>query len=1219
MKLLRLEVENFGVFSERRFDFERGFHLIYGANEAGKTTLLQLIRETLFGFPHKNPYALHGDMAVTAHLELANGTRLHFRRRKGKVDRVLGQVEETGANIDEAVLERLLGNANSGLYGNVFGFSLNELQLGEASLQHANLTEALFGGGLGNLANFRRVQQTLDDQQKKLFSPRGKNPLINRLLQTLGEQSLQLRNEQVRPSEYEQLCQSLAEAERTSDRLKRDRDALQQRLDALDRLAAAAQRWPALQAAREERARLAVPADFPRDGAQLCRHAREQLTEAESAGERLQRDLRSLAADDAAQQPVPELLAAEAQLRELHQHVGRVRRFRADLPVRQHEATTIRADAVKRLTQLDPSWSLDDLPRFATGLAQGEALQALAEEQAELSRRRATLDAKIAQLGQEQQRCRDRLAQFEAVPPAPALEQLVARAARYEADAEALTDIEREVAGLLAQQDGLVRKLQARLPANDSRGAETTAAEWARLPVPPVDAVTAARDRLAQRVQAVRQAEDAVQAASDELARLHQQRGPIDGSQPVPDRTELARERESRDAVWSEIRAVMEAGVWSVSQAQLADFEARLVACDKMSDLRFAHADIVARRDQLVEAITRQQAKIEQTIGQQHEARSALLAEQRTWRELWSACRIEPLAPERMLDWLHDQAALVRVRHDAETRQARLADLRRRTTEFVSELQAALGPGDAPDATSPDGSRRAAFGATGSALLAEARQRVNAARDAASGRQHVTEQLPRIVEQLTAAEHERESVRLRQEDWSERWRAQLAAAGFPADWTPQQALRVHAGLADVRTKLSDAATLDGRIADMRRELEEFERDAATVVPARVLPSSAAGSANVVAEDTVIALHERLDESRQRASRRESLARQRADLARQIEEQESKATRLRQQLASLFAAAGVATADEFLAAASRAARGDELAATIRRLEGEIDALNGSGEPDAFRAAVAAAQPDDLSAERQELQTRLRAVEAEYQRAVERAGVTRAQQETLFSDSRCTERALQLESTRAQLGDALERYAPLVLASGLLTQALEQFEHQHQPRLLQEATRLFAKMTAGRYVEIQRKIDREEKWLVRQPDGTQKEPEQLSSGTREQLYLAIRLAYITHFSRTAEPLPLVMDDVLVNFDATRVKHTLEALLDFAGQVQILFLTCHRHVVEIVRQLDPTAAHITSLADEPPELAPSAPFVPPPPPHDRPKPPPRKRPAVVATEAQGLLFSR
>jgi uncharacterized protein YhaN len=96
--------------------------------------------------------------------------------------------------------------------------------------------------------------------------------------------------------------------------------------------------------------------------------------------------------------------------------------------------------------------------------------------------------------------------------------------------------------------------------------------------------------------------------------------------------------------------------------------------------------------------------------------------------------------------------------------------------------------------------------------------------------------------------------------------------------------------------------------------------------------------------------------------------------------------------------------------------------------------------------------------------------------------------------------------------------------------------------------------------------------------------LSTGTREQLYLAIRLAYIRHYCREAEPLPIVMDDVLVNFDDRRAKQTMEVLAEVAAEVQIIFLTCHNHMVDLAAEAIPSCQPIRLAGvTEQPQLEP------------------------------------
>ena len=84
-----------------------------------------------------------------------------------------------------------------------------------------------------------------------------------------------------------------------------------------------------------------------------------------------------------------------------------------------------------------------------------------------------------------------------------------------------------------------------------------------------------------------------------------------------------------------------------------------------------------------------------------------------------------------------------------------------------------------------------------------------------------------------------------------------------------------------------------------------------------------------------------------------------------------------------------------------------------------------------------------------------------------------------------------------------------------------------------------------------------------DGVEVTPAALSTGTREQLWLAVRLAYVRQYCDASEPLPLILDDPLVNFDAARARATLKVLAAFAERSQVLMLTCHAHLVALARE--------------------------------------------------------
>ena len=120
---------------------------------------------------------------------------------------------------------------------------------------------------------------------------------------------------------------------------------------------------------------------------------------------------------------------------------------------------------------------------------------------------------------------------------------------------------------------------------------------------------------------------------------------------------------------------------------------------------------------------------------------------------------------------------------------------------------------------------------------------------------------------------------------------------------------------------------------------------------------------------------------------------------------------------------------------------------------------------------------------------------------------------------------------------------------------------QPTVLAEASRTFRQITDGRYQRIEQDPDGQSLGIVDRNLG-RKGPEQLSRGTAEQLYLCLRLALAQEFGRQRCRLPLVMDDVLVNFDPLRAEAMARVLAVFAKTNQVLLFTCHPRTVEILQ---------------------------------------------------------
>jgi uncharacterized protein YhaN len=155
-----------------------------------------------------------------------------------------------------------------------------------------------------------------------------------------------------------------------------------------------------------------------------------------------------------------------------------------------------------------------------------------------------------------------------------------------------------------------------------------------------------------------------------------------------------------------------------------------------------------------------------------------------------------------------------------------------------------------------------------------------------------------------------------------------------------------------------------------------------------------------------------------------------------------------------------------------------------------------------------------------------------------------------------RLLLLRQERAAAAEQLaERWVRTAFALELLRWSRRQAEDARQPRVMKRASAYFSELTGGRYERVIANFHDRIVEAVR-PGGERMMPHQLSRGTAEQLYLAIRFALAREHARHAA-VPLILDDIFVNFDAERLEHSVRLLAELSRDHQIVMFTCHPHI--------------------------------------------------------------
>lgn len=166
-----------------------------------------------------------------------------------------------------------------------------------------------------------------------------------------------------------------------------------------------------------------------------------------------------------------------------------------------------------------------------------------------------------------------------------------------------------------------------------------------------------------------------------------------------------------------------------------------------------------------------------------------------------------------------------------------------------------------------------------------------------------------------------------------------------------------------------------------------------------------------------------------------------------------------------------------------------------------------------------------------------------------------------------RELEYGTYLTNLSRLLREWRMLKLAHGLIERTMQDCEQNRQPQILQDAQQWFSPITGGRYTRLLRDEKNEAVQVMNSAQQTLT-LDQLSSGTAEQLYLSLRLGLVQEFSRQRERLPLIFDDILVNFDPKRARRVVECLNELSRKQkqQIFLFTCHPQIRDMISEVCP-----------------------------------------------------
>lgn len=1142
MRFHRLDLLKYGKFTDRSIEFpssKRDFHLVVGPNEAGKSTMRSAILDLLFGIPARSPHAfLHPLNELRLGASIGDRTDpLAFHRAKAQKQTLR---TPTDSVLPDNALVPYLGTADRSFFDQMFGLDHGRLVAGGNSILNAenDVGQVLFQSAAG-IASLGKIRDALMAEADKLWAPKkAAARAYYSAADLLEKANATLKEATIRPKVWAEanarLEAILAEIDTASDLLRRleiDRS----RLERVRRSA------PFLQSVRDiERQlnELGTVVELPNDAASTLANASRDLATAEKLLELHRNEVEKTRQELESIQVDATVLELASDITSLEECRLRFSAYERDIGRREEEIKAHLAEVRKACEQLGWEYESDEIlkARLPSVLARRELSRlsrdhgGLAQALRAAERAEQTKSTEIQQLSRELEEVN--------IGEVPSALRAALDSARAIGDPEST---------LLTHQSELSKAKAALTNAELALGKwNLPISELAALQLPgPDELLRVAQDRntlitdkraLDKRIQEQAEAVSVVELKIAQLKDIHR---------PTTPET-VAQSRHERDTAWCAIKE------GAVSPQQGAEqFEASIRNADALADKRLENVEVAA-------ALQNQQHQLQQAMLQQSTltGRLSQLKEEiaqfdKIWDETATAIGLPGMRLDDISEWLVKREKVLAAAAECQEAQGRVDILERVVDDATRALVTAL----------QDAGQHVVDSEKLSVLCVQAESHLRT-REAAKVRRETLEgQLKAARQQAHVLVQASNDARAEMEAWQRAWSKALKKAALAQEskiGMVEGALELIAQLDDRLEKVGQIRV--ERIDAMKADLDGFAKQAVQI-SRRFGSDFDDCSPEQITRELVRRLSTARDAHAEASRLKEALRAANTEVRRMQEGIETASASLKPLLER--------TGSDSLAGLSEAiARSDARRHFLSALAIAKQQLVDGGDGLSREQLEAEVDAVDLS----QLTAELDYTTKEHAAAVQHQAALAAEKEKASSVLQTiggSEAAALAEANRqealAAMAEAAERYIKVYTAGRLLRWSIDRYREEKQGPLLGRAGAIFAKLTLGTFQRLVVDFEAQPMALEGQrADGKLVPISGMSDGTRDQLYLSLRLAALELHLDQASPLPFIADDLFINYDDGRSKAGFEALAALSEKTQVIYLTHHDHLISPVQEV-------------------------------------------------------
>lgn len=1153
MRLRRLDLTRYGKFTDYSIDFGEhddgtpDLHIVYGLNEAGKSTALSGFLDLLFGIEERTRYSfLHQGraMEVGACLEF-EGSAHEFRRVKQRSNSLL---DEHGQPVNEAVLSLPLAGLTRDAYRMMFSLDDQTLEDGGNAILESkgDLGELLFSASAG-LAGVNSILEAAVTEADGIFRKRASSTKIAGLKRQIADLKSQRDDIDVQASTYKTLTGALEQAETAYDGAMKEIGTAKARREEIARVLRA---YPLAAEYREGQKDLSEYRHMPHPPDEWATVLPDLIVEearlqTQAAGlkkreQKIRGELEELAVDE-------RLLEMAKDLEQLGDAAARFSTAKEDLPKRK-DALSEWARKIDLILAMLGQSNIDDPKTLLVPAATIGTLRDLITKKSgiDVARQSAEKEEESArQAVENEKRARQTLEeQGTAIDPG--------KVAQLQSALKRLRD-GNLAADLRVAERALPDKRRAFGDAVDELHPWTgEGAELRKISVPHPDRLIGWKSALdgieKRRSQSVERKRELSTECNENTARISTLRE----TSAITDDEEAKSALLERDQAWAHHLS-------SLDRETAERFEKEMRKTDSIVDARLNGAKELEEFRSLSAALSVIKANLDQQDRLLRETDNELEALRREIR-LETPAAIELTAEASPAAWLGT------VGKWTDNRISALAahDDLRRALSGLDEAKAALGSEQDLLAKSlvsvgidVDGLDLAALMQAADTILA----------DHSALRAKRTEADKRLKEFEAATAHRKTALDeavVSYEEWRRAWVDTLSNTWFSDRESSIGAVReLLDAIADLPEALREREHLQHRITSMESD-QAFFSDAVRGLH-EALDETFDGDNPVAAAKALIRRH---DEAKQTDAKRQERDQALADLEIDRDQLDGEITFHASRKKAMTEFFGVDELADVRQALERCRKRDELIGHQGKLERQIV---GEMQQQLFEDAMAKLDDIDLGVlqrEQAELDTRLADLDG---RAKDLFADTARATDALYAIGG-DDAVARLEASRRtlllEIEDLALRYLRLKTGSIVAEHGIRAYREKHRSAMMNRASDAFRLITRDEYTGLATRPDKDRESLIGLSRlGGSKLAVEMSKGTQFQLYLALRLAGYEEFAAARPSVPFIADDIMETFDEPRSEEVFRLFGQMAQVGQVIYLTHHRHLCEIAKETIPS----------------------------------------------------